>query len=350
MRIPQADLDEIIAIDPGFWEKLRGARLFLTGVSGFFGCWILESLLRADEHLSLNLEVIALIRNPELFKRKAPHLAGWKALHLIQGDVREFDFPEGEFSHVAHLAASSDAAIQAADPVGLFDVIVNGTKRVLEFACQRNTQRFLFVSSGAVYGTQPAHLDKIPEDYQGAPDPLLVQSVYGTSKRAAEQLCGLYNGAGRLQIMIARPFAFIGPGMPLDWHFAACNFIRDAMTGGPIKIKGDGTTLRTYLYAADLAWWLWKILLDGKPGRPYNIGGGKVVSIRELAENVSQCFSPRLNVITARQPEDGKKAEQYVPDISRAQEELGLCVRISIKEALQRTIAWHYRQGELQDE
>ncbi len=344
LRIPQTELDEILLTDPNLWKKLRRARLFLTGGSGFFGRWILESILRANDCMGLNISVVALVRNAKRFFQSAPYLSSCDVLRLVEGDIRSFDFPEGEFSYIVHLATSSDAAIQAADPFGLFTVIVNGTGRVLEFANKCKARRFLFVSSGAVYGPQPAELTKIPEDYRGAADCTNPQSVYSTAKRASEQLCGLYNSTGRIAVSIARPFAFIGPGMPLNGHFAAGNFIRDGIAGAPIKITGDGTPLRSYLYSADLALWLWKILLDGTPGRAYNVGGKEIVSIQELAQTVANCFSPSLSIITGKRPDHESPPERYIPDISRAEKELGLSVRIPLKEALQRTISWYSNQ------
>jgi nucleoside-diphosphate-sugar epimerase len=340
-QFPQRDLEEILVDDCNLWEELRDVRLFLTGASGFFGRWLLESLLLANERLKLNVTVFALIRDTAAFARKAPHLADCDALHLLTGDVRDFAFPNGAFTHVVHLAANSDAVTQAADPLGLFAVIVDGTRRVLEFARHAGVKRFLFVSSGAVYGPQPPDLARIPENYQGAADCTNPQSVYGTAKRAAEQLCSLYNSVGLLEISIARAFAFVGPGMPLEGHFAVGNFIRDGIAGGPVKVNGDGTPLRSYLYAADLAWWLWKILLEGAPGRSYNVGGDEIVSIRGLAETVADSFSPCLSVTITRRPEYGKNPERYIPDITRAERELGLSIHIPLKEALRRTIAWH---------
>lgn len=317
----------------------------MTGISGFFGRWMLGSLLRANENMGLDISIVALVRDTKRFLRNAPHLHSYDELQLATGDVRDFSFPQGEFTHIVHMAASSDAAIQASDPLGLFTSIVNGTARVLEFAGICKAKRFLFVSSGAVYGPQPTELVRLPEDYRGAPDPTISQSVYGTAKRSAEQLCSLHNSAGSLEVTIARAFAFIGPGMPLVGHFAAGNFIHDGIIGQPIKINGDGTPLRSYLYTADLTWWLWKILLEGAPGCSYNVGGEEIVSIRELAETVAESFSPRLNIEVAVRPDYRKIPERYIPDITRAKKELGLYVRIPLKEAIQRTIAW-YSQNE----
>ncbi len=341
-QLPQRDLEEILTHDGSLWEELRGIQLFLTGASGFFGRWLLESLLLANERLKLNLTVVALVRDTSVFAHKTLHLANCDALHLLTGDVRDFAFPNAEFTHIIHLAASSDASTQAADPLGLFSVIVDGTRHVLDFAQHTGVKRFLFVSSGAVYGQQPPGMARIKEDYQGAPDCTNPQSVYGSAKRAAEQLCSLYNSVGLLEVAIARAFAFIGPGMPLAGHFAAGNFIRDGIAGGPITVNGDGTPLRSYLYAADLTWWLWKILIKGAPGRTYNVGGNEIVSIKELAEIVADCFSPCLSVEVKKHPDYGKIPERYIPDITQAEKELGLSIRIPLKESLRRTIAWHY--------
>src|SRR3989338_4961828 len=103
-------------------------------------------------------------------------------------------------------------------------------------------------------------MSRLPEEYFGAPYPADVKSAWGESKRAAEFICGYYADRYGLEIKIARCFSFVGPYLPLDIHYAVGNFIRDALKGGPLRIKGDGTPVRAYLYAADLAVWLWTIL------------------------------------------------------------------------------------------
>ena len=102
-----ADLDHILAHTEGLWEDLRGKRLFITGGTGFFGCWLLESFAWANENLDLNASALVLTRNYVAFKKSAPHLATNHAIQFHIGDIRNFDFPEGEFSHIIHAAATS---------------------------------------------------------------------------------------------------------------------------------------------------------------------------------------------------------------------------------------------------
>jgi dTDP-glucose 4,6-dehydratase len=332
------DLDHVLAHTQGLWDELRGQRIFITGGTGFFGCWLLESLAWANDKLGLGASVVVLTRSPGAFTAKAPHLAKRPDLKFVTGDVRNFPFPEGSFSHVIQAGTTSSAPVESGE---MFATIVDGTRRVLEFAADHGTRKLLFVSSGAVYGRQPSDLTHVPEDYPGAPDPLDPASAYGEGKRAAELLCALASCKPGLETKIARCFAFVGPHLPLDAHFAIGNFIRDALKGGPIRVGGDGTPYRSYLYAADLAIWLWTILLKGHPCRAYNVGSDSDLCIAELARLVAGAVDPGVEVIVTRQPSTQKPPERYVPCTARAREELGLQQRIDLPEAVRRTILWH---------
>jgi nucleoside-diphosphate-sugar epimerase len=335
-----ADLDHILAHTSGLWDELRGQRLFITGGTGFFGCWLLESFTWANDRLGLGTSAVVLTRDPEAFRRKAPHLAFHPAVQLHQGDVRSFSFPEGTFSHVIHAATEASSRLNAEQPLVMFDTIVEGTRRVLECARACSARKFLLTSSGAVYGKQPPELTNIPEDYAGGPDPADPASAYGEGKRAAELLCALYAREYGLQAKIARCFAFVGPYLPLDAHFAIGNFIKDGLQGGPTRVLGDGTPFRSYLYAADLAIWLWTILMDGASCRPYNVGSERQIDIAGVARTVADAFRPRPIVEVARQRLAGHWSEHYVPCTQRAQAELHVEEHIALPDAVARTAAW----------
>jgi nucleoside-diphosphate-sugar epimerase len=333
-----ADLDHVLAHTTGLWEELRGQRIFITGGTGFFGCWLLESFAWANEHLKLGATAVVLTRNPEAFRQKAPHLANQPAIQFHVGDVCNFAFPAGRFSHVIHAATEASAKLNAEQPLAMFDTIVEGTRRTLEFTRQSGAKKFLLTSSGAVYGRQPPDLTHIPEEYGGGPEQTDPHWAYGEGKRAAEMLCTLYAKQHGLEPRIARCFAFVGPYLPLDIHFAIGNFIRDGLKGGPIQVNGDGTPYRSYLYAADLAIWLWTILFRGQTCRPYNVGSETDLPIREVARVVAGAFPP-CRVQIAREPDPGRPAERYVPSTQRARQELKLRERIDLREAVCKTAA-----------
>jgi nucleoside-diphosphate-sugar epimerase len=335
------DLDHILAHTAELWGELRGERLFITGGTGFFGCWLLESFAWANEKLKLGASALVLSRNCTALQATAPHLAVNPAIRFHRGEVRDFSFPAGEFSHIIHAAATPAlATFNKIDPLETYDIVVEGTRRTLEFAKECRARKFLFTSSGSVYGKQPAGMGHIPEEYNGSPDSVDPGSFLGVSKRAAECLCALYAKQYGIEAKIARCFSFVGPYLPLDVHYAIGNFIRDGLNGGPIRVNGDGTPCRSYLYGADLAIALWTILLRGDSCRAYNVGSEESLSIAELATTVAGESNRSVEVIVGRAPDPNSPIDRYVPSTQRVQSELGLRQTIDLRTAIQRTAAF----------
>lgn len=337
------DLDRVLAHTEPLWADARGSRFFLTGGTGFVGTWLIESLLWANRRLDLGLSAILLTRNPAAFQARSPHLAEDPAVTLQSGDAAGFPFPEGAFPFVIHAATERYFPPGGERPVSTFDADIAATRRTLEFARTHGAARFLFTSSGAVYGKQPPEMTHIPEDYPGAPSPSDAGSAYGQAKRISEFLCSSYASVYGFDALIARLFAFVGPYLPLDANYAIGNFIRDGLAGGPIRIEGDGTPYRSYLYAADLAIWLWAIFFRGVSARPYNVGSPKALTVGDLARRVVAVTAPGANVEIARQAQPGAPPSRYVPDTRRAETELGLRVSIPLEEGIRRACDWRRR-------
>lgn len=328
------DLDHVLAHTSGVWEALRGQNIFITGGTGFVGTWLVESFIWANERLKLDARACLLTRDPNAFRAKAPRAANHASIELLKGDARSFSFPDGEFAFVIH------AATEQRHHPGMFELDIEATKHVLEFARTHGTMRLLFTSSGAVYGKQPSELTHIPEEYPGAPYTVDLNSAYGQAKRASEFLCAMYARQFGFSTVIARLFAFAGPHLPLDLNFAIGNFIRDVLAGGPVRIGGDGTPYRSYLYAADLSIWLWTLLVRGESARPYNVGSGDDLTIAALARAVVENTIPGTRIEIAL-PTSGGAPSRYVPSVKRALDEMGLTPLISLDEAIRRMYKWN---------
>lgn len=340
----EQDLDDVLPQTAAIWPELRGARLFITGGTGFIGCWLLESMRHADRHLALDVEVTILTRNPAAFQRKLPHLADYPYFRFLAGDVCDFPSPEGEFTHVIHAATDASAELNEKDPRKMFDTIIQGTRRTLDFAVEKGVDRLLFLSSGAVYGQQPWEMERVAEDWIGSPNCVDPRAAYAEGKRAAEMLCAIYGKQFGLKVAIARIFALLGPYLPLDIHFAAGNFIRDAMQGKPVIVNGNGLPCRSYLYASDLTVFLWHMLVRAEPGKPYNAGSDESVSIRDLAERISRIVgNGEYQVLGA--PDMSWNPGRYVPDTNLIGRDLGLHKTVSLDEAIRRTAFWHGWKG-----
>ena len=338
--ISSTDLDHVVAVARPAFQALQGARIFMTGGTGFFGHWLVESLIRANAKLNLDIRATVLTRSTDRFRLRSPQIANDPAVTLIEGDIRDFDFPAEPHSHILH--AATDSVVPPGAPAyELPESILDGTRRVLHFARFTGARRLLYVSSGAVYGRGINTVTNIPETYTGAPDPLALSSGYDEAKRMAEHLCVAYSQVTQLECSITRCFAFVGPHLPLDAHFAIGNFIRDAIAGTPIHILGDGTPLRSYMYMSDLAAWLWTMLVRAPGNRAYNVGSDHAVSIGELAHEVANALRPGLEIRIDGQPAAGIAPTSYVPDITRARSELGLDITVDLSTAIRRTAEWH---------
>jgi nucleoside-diphosphate-sugar epimerase len=328
--IVERDIEAAVAALAPVWPRLDGARIFMTGGTGFIGRWMLEVVARAPA----DVEMVLLSRDPRAFERRAPHLA--RRFTLVAGDIADLASSGERFTGVIHGATDASAALTASDPRLMFDTIATGTRRALDFALGCGARRFLFMSSGAVYGVQPESLSHVGEDWMGGPDLRDPKSAYAEGKRAAETLCAIYGHQFGLDVVTARIFALLGPMLPLDTHFAAGNFIRDAMAGRRIRIESSGRAVRSYLYAADLAVWLWTMLAAAAPGAVYNCGSEEAVSLVALAERISALLGgPGVDVMGGVDP--GWNPGRFVPSTEAIRRELGVVLTVPLDEAIRRT-------------
>ena len=310
--------------------------IFVTGGTGFFGRALLRHWMAMKEAGSFTEDVGILTRHPQVFLDSYPEFSKLSWLKLFKGDVLEYStLPKNiVIDRIIHAATeSTNGAVLT--PFKTYNDIMVGINNILNFAVKNDVRRFLLTSSGAVYGPQPANLDKIPENYLGRPDPLLPSSAYGLGKSAAEHLCSLYRDKYDLQIVIARCFAFVGADLPLTAHYAMGNFIHDALYGAEINVGGDGSPLRSYMNQSDLARWLLCIFDEGVTGHAYNVGSDEAISISDLAYLVRDILSPSKLVVFKNTVTTFQGRNVYLPDISAAKNGLNLDVTISLRESIE---------------
>lgn len=340
--LPQEDLDQVLAQTPGFWRRFHGSRLLLTGGTGFVGNWLVQTVQRANDKLGANIHLLVPTRDTARALRKQPQVFSRSDITLFEGDVASFEPPPGPIDLCIHAATDVADTSRTGQALQIFRTIVDGTRHVLDLSRARGVKRLLLTSSGAVYGPQPPQLERLAESYGGAPDPLNPSSAYGNAKRAAEWLtaASAKDGANEgFEATIARIFAVFGPGIPLDGPFAAGNFIRDALAGSTIQVQGDGRTVRSYLYMADLCVWLLRLLESGENAAAYNVGSEHAISIAHLAEMIAKTSAS--SGVEIRNPSSTNLAPpRYVPDTHKARQSMGLEELTPLPLALEKTLHW----------
>ncbi len=309
-------------------SDLKGKSLLITGGSGFFGKNICEALNLLNQKKNLGMKIYSLARNPIV----------QEGIHNIVQDVTkpfEFDIKVDFIIHAATPVVSEVLSDESGFEKTL-DIIVNGTKNVLDFASKANCSHFLMVSSGAVYGEQPEDITNISEDYATRGLFFDSKSAYGTGKRISELLAIDWGRKTKKHVTIARCFAFSGRYLPVDQYLAIGSFIGEALKNKVINIKGDGSALRSYMDADDLVCWLMTILIRGDSGEAYNVGSDKEISMKELANKIAEKVQGTKVVIQNQNV--STKRSRYIPSIKKAQTELKLELKINLDESIQKMI------------
>lgn len=319
-----------------------GSRVFITGGTGFVGRWFLRGVYAARHALGVDIRPVVLSRDPERFRRLEPELS--ERVEFVTGDVRTLPAVSGEIDAIVHGAAETNVLQTHPPNYQYHDVSLRGTLAVLELARRTGAKRFLYLSSGAIYGAEAFSAGAAAEDDSHAPSTMHTNASYGNAKRACEALISAFAESCNTAAIAARLFAFVGPNLPLDSGYAIGNFIADALAGGPIRVTGDGTPVRSYLYGSDLSVWLWTLLAAGRSGRAYNVGSDRPVSIAELARLVVDVVGGK-SVVIARQGESGLRTGTYVPSTQRITSELGVRESVELVEAIRRTARW-WQAGE----
>jgi nucleoside-diphosphate-sugar epimerase len=340
------DLDAVLDRTRSLWTELNGARLLLTGATGFVGTHVLESVKHARERLGSDVRVVAPAREPGKLRARLPWIKDAAWIEVVQGDVHRFTPPPGAIDCAIHSANTASPAEIADDPGAIARMVVDGSSRVYALAAAAGARRVLQLSSGSVCGAHFTPSKPIAEDDPGEPAGKSPAERLARAKRDAEvALLTAAAAPNAPAIVFARGFALCGPWLPLDSAFAFGNFLGAAMRGEPVIVSGDGTPVRSYLYSGDMVVWLWTMLLRGAAGRAYNLGSEHDISIGELAHRVAALLGGSVEILGAPQP--GARAHWHVPSTARARAELGLEETVPLNDAIVRSAEWWMQRGAL---
>jgi UDP-glucuronate decarboxylase len=324
------------------WDHLFGKTVLITGANGFVPAYMLEALLYLNETKRAGIQVVALVRNLARATRRLGHLARRSDLTFVVQDVREpYEGPK-KIDFVIHAASQASPKYYRMDPVGTFETNVLGTRMMLEVARNAKSERFLFFSSGEVYGHVADPSIAVKETSFGPLDPILPRSCYAEGKRGGEALCACWHAQYGIPATIVRLSHTYGPGMDLEDGRVFADFVGDIVAGRDIVMKSDGTAKRPFCYLADATVAFFTVLLKGKNGEAYNVGSETECSIWSLAETLCGLF-PERNCKVVRQQRD--PGDPYLPishggghfDISKIKS-LGWTPTTSIQEGFRRTI------------
>ena len=310
-------------------------KLLVIGGSGFFGKSILDFYLSGALG-RYGIDRMAIVARNASDLRQGAVVQRAERLELLDSDVRALKSLMGS-DIVIHAASSSNAQRYSDDPAGERSVIIDGTARVLKLAEQSDQPvRIVYVSSGAVYGPQPANVSKLDEDAPFTNEPNAARRAYAEAKRSAEFCVRSIASSKAVQCAIARGFAFVGPNLPLDQHFAIGNFLRDALRGGPITVKSTNRVVRSYMFADDLVDWLLKIAVSCSSECPvYNVGSDDPVCLRDLAGMIGEIAKV---AVSFPELDSSADVDRYVPCTDRAYKDLGVTMRFPLRVSIVETL------------
>ncbi|MCX6953062.1 MAG: NAD(P)-dependent oxidoreductase [Verrucomicrobia bacterium] len=341
LALVRSDVDAVLSGRVQQLTALRGQHLFISGGTGFLGTWLLEIIKALNDSYGFDLKVTVYSRQARAFAERFPHLGRIAGAHFEDGDIRYISELPRDVRYVIHAAALTDRRRFVSQPSTVAEVNSVGTLRLLRAAnLLEDVQKFVLLSSGLIYGGQPWDLPRVGEAFAGALRCNDVNAVYAESKRFAEVVAQSVMSEAKLPVVTLRPFAFVGPYQSLQLPWAVTDFIRDSFTGGPIRIMGDGSTVRSLMYASDYAFWVLAALALGRPRETYNVGSPEPVELSALAAMITRCFAPVPEIRTGLGQTDHER-NRLVPDVSRAQRDLGVQVTVPLSEAIQRTITWN---------
>lgn len=318
------------------WEKLSNKNILITGATGLIGSCIVEILMA---HPQMDYHVFASGRNTLRADSLFSEYKNSPNFHFIKYDVTQPLENDIQFHYIIAAASGANPVLYSTDPVGVIKANIIGVDNLLEYGIKHGLEKFIYISSGDIYGEGDGRV--FTEDYSGYVDPLQLRSCYTSSKRATETLCIAYASQFPIEVCIARPCHTYGPNFTDSDTRAYAQFIRNIINNEDIVMKSLGEQYRSWLYVVDCAKAIIYILLYGENKNAYNIADSSSnLMIRELAEVIANIGHKKL-IFT--NPDDvearGFNVVNKAVFSTKKLEQLGWYIESNITEKMNHTIS-----------
>lgn len=308
-------------------EQLKNSTVMITGATGTVGEYLLELLLYYNVEHKANIDIFCPVRNLEKIPENRRSVAGLK---WVVFDITKKIEIDCKPDYIVHCAGPTRSAEMVERPVDTINAIALGTENMLEFFRQKGGKGFLYLSSVEIYGENFDEDKVFSENTMGAVNPLAVRSSYPEAKRLAETLCVAYAAQYGLPVKIARLTQILGVGKGDNRLIAyLCDCAKNKRQ---IVLKSDGKATKAYCYIADCISALVYILIKGE-NTAYNVANSSMVlSVRELADFVSEKYIGKSVVIENRETSLYPKSSYLIMDTAKLRS-LGWCPAFGLNEA-----------------
>lgn len=342
------DFQSIVELQSEDMQKLVNSNVIITGASGFVGKWLVGTWLTACESLGGSGRIALTCRNPKVLFDEFPEIISNHRVEFVATDIRRLAIsPSFNPAIMIHAATAASEELNQNQPLEMIDVIVSGTRQALSVARQTGVSKFVFLSSGAVYGWSNNPETRFDEEDISGPKLADGRNAYHEAKRLAEIIVTVESTQHGFNSVILRPFTFLAPFLPLTTHFAAGNFVHQALQGKDIEVRSGGGSVRSYQYGADLVRFIVAATIRVNQYPAYNVGSPVAISIYELAEQICDVSGNRskVKILGKDTPEN---LSVYVPSTSRIESEYMMTNSFNLKYSILQTIRYHQKSVQSQ--
>ena len=288
-----------------FFNYLKDKTLLITGSKGIIGSGVVKWILYMNKIYKLNCHIIASSRSLE----KPSYIEDEDDINYCLFG-KERDAIDGKVDFIIHSATPTSNKVFTSSPAESLDVILAGTKSMLELAKEMSAE-MIYISSEEVYGTP--NIDcAIDEDYVGNIDSLNIRSCYPLGKKTAELMCKSYFVEYGVNVKIIRPTVILGLWQSYDSVKVEAEILRCIMESKNLHMQSDGSTKKCVIYSLDCISAIFTVLFVGVSGEAYNATNPDTFcSVKDRAYKAFAKFNPRITIEFATV--DNSTKQGYLP-------------------------------------